>query len=919
MKNFHFGRMGLYCAVVAALSCLATSTTSGADPAPVRGVLFAAGYNASGQTGLGAATSYSTFTAPAEAWPVIAAAAGDAHSLFVKADGTVYAMGLQASGRLGDGVTLTNGEVHAPKKITALSGVVAVATGTGHSLFLKADGTVWGVGANNNGELAQGNYDSPKATPVRIGGITDPIAVAACNDRSFVLQRDGTLLAMGKNPGLGLDVASGVTAPLIVATGVTSIAAGFEHSLFVKADGSLWGMGNDDKGRLGIEPASGDRKVPVKILDSGVAGAACGGFHSAIYKTDGTLWTMGTNTAGALGIGYADNTMTHTLTQVTVPGGARVVAVAAGKNCTYFITNDRVLYGMGEGSYGRFGNGQTVDYSSPTALATNVFACVANGRGEHALILEYPIPPSITTQPAAKSITSGQSTTLTVAAIGTAPLAYQWYTGLSGDTANPIAGATNASFTTPALTATTSYWVRASNGAVPDADSQTATVTVAVPPAITQQTQAATIDSGQSAALSVTTAGTAPLTYQWYLGAKGTTTQPIAGATGASFTTPPLAASGSYWVRIANTAGTVDSETIAVTVRVPPFITAYTTGRTATIGMNLSLSVTAEGTAPLAYQWFRGGRRIAGATGSSLDLASFEVTQAGIYDVLVSGTKDVLSRPAVVGVVLPSGTRTAGAVTTRDEWQNIHHPNGAIYDQFLLTGAAGTFSADPNEIARCSYLDENESIVQVEMSGAGAITIVLDPTTAAGPMAPALYNQSGIQYMKGKATIVLAGSDATTHFTIYSVGTATNPGVTRPDVPYAGWADVAASGIVSANTSLGGIHQGNVNYNAALGCTGLYAPTIGTVGGLVVVHGVTASADAVPYLYFGLNGSVSVKIAGSSLAQPNGDVITVQGLAEVSMGAGQDSCGRGAPAQQIATRLVTDAGSDVTGSTVVGP
>jgi hypothetical protein len=56
-------------------------------------------------------------------------------------------------------------------------------------------------------------------------------------------------------------------------------------------------------------------------------------------------------------------------------------------------------------------------------------------------------------------------------------LAYQWYTGTSGDTGNPIAGATSPAYTTPPLAATISFWVRVS-GPGGHADSDTATVTV---------------------------------------------------------------------------------------------------------------------------------------------------------------------------------------------------------------------------------------------------------------------------------------------------------------------------------------------------------------------------------------------------------------------------------------------------------
>ena len=61
--------------------------------------------------------------------------------------------------------------------------------------------------------------------------------------------------------------------------------------------------------------------------------------------------------------------------------------------------------------------------------------------------------------PAGLSISNGESATLTVAASGTAPLAYQWYRGASGTTGDPVAGATNAAYTTGALTSTASFWV----------------------------------------------------------------------------------------------------------------------------------------------------------------------------------------------------------------------------------------------------------------------------------------------------------------------------------------------------------------------------------------------------------------------------------------------------------------------------
>ncbi len=87
--------------------------------------------------------------------------------------------------------------------------------------------------------------------------------------------------------------------------------------------------------------------------------------------------------------------------------------------------------------------------------------------------------PAITTGPADTTVESGATATLSVVATSSAggAISYQWYTGTSGDTSSPVADATAASFTTAALSTTTSYWVRVTDD-IGSANSATATVTV---------------------------------------------------------------------------------------------------------------------------------------------------------------------------------------------------------------------------------------------------------------------------------------------------------------------------------------------------------------------------------------------------------------------------------------------------------
>jgi len=265
--------------------------------------LSAWGLNNYGQLGDGTTTDANLPVTVAS--NVVAGAAGGNHSLFVTADGTLWAMGLNVFGQLGNGTTISTN-----RPISVASNVVAVAAGLYHSLFVKMDGTLWAMGYNGAGQLGNGTNNGgfipvPNPTPVSVA--SNVVAVAAGDEHSLFVKADGTLWAMGYNNygQLGNGTTINTNRPVSVASHVVAVAAGNDHSLFVKTDGTLWAMGRNLEGQLG-NGTTINTNLPFSVA-SNVVAVAAGAFHSLFMKTDGTLWAMGYNYYGQLGNGTTDN------------------------------------------------------------------------------------------------------------------------------------------------------------------------------------------------------------------------------------------------------------------------------------------------------------------------------------------------------------------------------------------------------------------------------------------------------------------------------------------------------------------------------------------------------------------------------------------------------------------------------------
>jgi alpha-tubulin suppressor-like RCC1 family protein len=284
---------------------------------------------------------------------VTAISDGSGFTVALKNDGTVWAWGVNGNSQLGNGSTTDS---NIPVQVQQISGVVtAIAAGGLDTIALKNDGSVWEWGYDYNGQIP---------------GLSGVTAIAAGNGISVALRNDGTVWTWGANSIGNVMTSNNVPIPVQVQglTGVvTAIAAGNGFTAVLKNDGTVWTWGNNSNGQLGNGTTS-NSTTPVQVqgLSGVVTAIAAGGLDTIALKQDGTVWAWGSNSNGQLGNG----TTTDSSTAVQVQGlSGTVKAIAAGNGFTEVLKNDGTVWSWGSNSNGQLGNGSTTDSSTPVQVS----------------------------------------------------------------------------------------------------------------------------------------------------------------------------------------------------------------------------------------------------------------------------------------------------------------------------------------------------------------------------------------------------------------------------------------------------------------------------------------------------------------------------------------------------------------------
>ena len=245
-------------------------------------------------------------------------AAGGYHTVGVKNDDTVVAVGDNSEGQCNVG---------------SWSNIDQVAAGDLHTVGLKSDDTVVAVGDNSEGQCNVGNWT----------GIT---RVAAGGLHTVGLRSDGTVVAVGSNGDGQCDVGGW--------TDITQVAAGDSHTVGLRSDGTVFAVGYNDYGQCDIE------------IWTDITQVAAGGAHTVGLKSNGTVVAVGNNGDG----------------QCDVVDWADIDKVAAGRDHTVGLKSDGTIVAVGDNEYGQCGNIVTervTDYGIVDAIVEADTEVVVNG------------------------------------------------------------------------------------------------------------------------------------------------------------------------------------------------------------------------------------------------------------------------------------------------------------------------------------------------------------------------------------------------------------------------------------------------------------------------------------------------------------------------------------------------------------
>ena len=562
-----------------------------------------------------------------------------------------FYMALQSNGTVTSWGANTYHQTNVPPGLT---NVIAVAVGDYHSLAIKSDGTVAVWGGNLIGNSAQTNIPP---------GLSNVVAIAGGNAYSLAIRQDGSVVGWPTNePNVVMTIPAGLS-------NAVSVAADYQHALALTRDGSVWEWGTVGTGYLTNQ---------IKFSNGIGTAVACGYYHSLANLGNGSP-----------------------------------VIIQQPWSQTYFGGNSAFMYAGVVGASPTFYqwqlNGTNVTGATNLLLSLNnvsptnagIYTLIAsNGLGvavtSNAALTVITYPPLLTLQPTNRTVIAGSNVTFSVT-IGAGPIpnTFQWqFNGTN------IIGATNLSLTLTNVQTTNqgNYSVTINNGygTTTSSNAYLTVIVIDFPTALNtpgwswatsgsagwiaqtntshdgfEATQSGLIANGQSSTLQTTVTGPGALTFWWmfapltspfrntlsFSSSLGNASASVTSTTGWQQQTIYLGAGqqtlswiySRYSFISAQSTGWVDQVSFKPG-STSPTLTSMSPNSFVRPNANVTFSVGAYGTPPLAYQWQLNGTNLLNKTNAFLSLTGVQPTNSGMYSVIVTNGYGTASTNAALWV-----------------------------------------------------------------------------------------------------------------------------------------------------------------------------------------------------------------------------------------------------------------------------
>ena len=240
-----------------------------------------------------------------------------------------------------------------------------------YNVALLSDGTLWAWGSNSHGQLGNGTITNI-STPTQVSSDTW-IKIAAGDMHVLAIKSNGTLWGWGENSCGQSGIVNGSTSNKLTPTQIGSdsnwsdIFTGYDHSVAIKSNGTIWSWGCNRYGQLGDGTEITPNYIPTQVGNETWSSVSAGYRHTIALKSDGTLWSWGINGEGQLG--HGDEIKKLTPTQ-EVTGATNWSSVFAGFRFTIALKSDGTLWSWGSNNDGQLGHGDQIEKHTPTQEVT---------------------------------------------------------------------------------------------------------------------------------------------------------------------------------------------------------------------------------------------------------------------------------------------------------------------------------------------------------------------------------------------------------------------------------------------------------------------------------------------------------------------------------------------------------------------